>query len=290
MNLLKKLMCSAAFALGATGTAIASPILTNWVFNPTGGGFSSGQTVGEYLDINGNAFIQLTPTGGTSFAFKETAVFNIVQADSNGRLFPVNFPGGNITATFEAMGSGNYGGAFTFSDGTIRMYQNPVNNQYAGTSGYYGANLGNLIAEFDVLAGGGGRVDSSGAPLNNGQVSLFAKAAPGMLDAGYFFNSAGQDLSSRSILGFAFTNANTLAHPSTTLVSELACQYAGFTAGGCTAGTYSNRPNEYFFIGANGQFKLGQVNEVPEPGSLALFGIALLAAGAGARKRQQLRK
>lgn len=290
MNLLKKLMCSAAFALGTTGTAIASPIITDWVFNPNGGGFAGGQVVGEYLDVNGNAFLQLTPTGGTSFTFKETAVFNITQADSNGRLFPINFPGGNITATFEATGSGNYGGSFSFADGIIRMYQNSADNQYAGTNGFYGANLGTMIAEFDVLAGGGGKVDATGAPTSNGQVSVFAKTGPGMLTPGYFFNGEGLDLSTQSILGFAFTNANSLANPGTTLVSELACQYAGFTGAGCDGSRYRNRPNEYFFIGANGQFKLGEVNEVPEPGSLALFGIALLAAGATARKRQLLRK
>ncbi|MGJ9420894.1 hypothetical protein ACHAC9_24685, partial [Massilia sp. CMS3.1] len=74
--------------------------MNNWVFNPIGGGFASGQTIKESLDVNGNAFIQITPTGGTSFSFTEHAVFNIVQADANGKLFPVNYPGGNITATF----------------------------------------------------------------------------------------------------------------------------------------------------------------------------------------------
>lgn len=286
MNSLNKLICAAAFALGTTGAAIASPVMNDWVFNPNGGGFTTGQVIDEYLDFNGNAFIQLTPSGGNSFSFREHAVFNIVQADSNGRLFPMNFPGGNVTATFEARGNGEFGGGFTFSGGTIRMYRNPDNNEYAGTDGFYGANLGQVIAEFDVL-GGGGRVDESGIPTKNGQVSVFAKAAPGMISAGYFFNSAGQDLSRQSILSFAFTNANTLGTPATNLVSEVACQYAGFTGSGCTGGTYRNRPGEYFFIGSNGQFKLA---EVPEPGSLALFGIALLAAGATARKRKVLQK
>ena len=286
MNSLKKLICAAAMALGATGAAIASPVMNNWVFNPTGGGFENGQTVREYLDINGNAFIELTPTGGTSFSFREHGVFNIVQADSSGQLFPMNFAGGNITATFEALGTGTFGGRFTFSSGTIRMYHNSANNQYASTDGYYGANLGQVIAEFNVLSGGG-IVDDSGIPTSNGQVSVFAKAAPGMLESGYFFNSAGLDLSSRSILSFAFTNANALKAPTTTLVSEVACQYAGFTGNGCTGGTYQNRPGEYFFIGSNGQFKLA---EVPEPASIALFGIALLAAGATARKRKTIQK
>jgi hypothetical protein len=286
MNFVNKLVCAAAVALGTTGAAIASPVMNNWVFSPNGGGFSNGQLISEYLDVNGNAFIQLTSTGGSSFSFRETGVFNIVQADSNGKLFPLNFPGGNITATFEAMGSGSFGGAFTFTGGTVRMYQNPVNGQYATTNGFYGANLGQVIAEFNVV-GGGGLVDESGNPTSNGQVTAFAEAAPGMLEAGYFFNSAGKDLSTESILAFAFTNANTLASPGSRLVNEVACQYAGFTGAGCNGTTFRNRAREYFFIGANGQFKLA---EVPEPGSLALFGIALLAAGTAARKRKAVRK
>jgi len=286
MKFVKQLICAAAVALGSTGAAIASPVLNNWVFNPVGGGFAGGQVINEYLDINGNAFIQLNRTGTNSFSFKETAVFNITQADSNGKLFPLNFRGGNVTATFEAVGSGNFGGAFSFSGGTIRMYQNPTNGQYGGTNGFYGANLGEMIAEFNVLAGGGGLVDANGSPLRNGQVSVFAEAAPGKLDAGYFFNSDGRDLSNSSVLAFAFTNANTVGSPTRRLVSEVACQFAGFTGPGCTTGTYRNRPGEYFFLGTNGQFKLAEVTEVPEPGSIALFGVALLAAGAVSRKRK----
>ncbi|MFC5477647.1 flocculation-associated PEP-CTERM protein PepA [Massilia suwonensis] len=278
---MKKLACAAAVAMSLAGGANAATVLNDWVFNPTGGGFATGQKINEYLDVNGNAFIQINPTGGTSFSFSEHAVFNIVQADSKGALFPVNYPGGNITATFEATGTGNFSGAFSFSGGTIRMYQNSTNNQYATTEGIYGANLGNQIAEFTVMAGGGGLVDASGSPTNNGQVTVFAKAEAGSLDSGYFFRENGQDLSTESIMAFAFTNANTVANPDGTLVSEVACEYAGFTGPGCNGGTYANTPG-YFFVSNNGQFKLA---EVPEPGSLALFGIAMLGAGVVSRKR-----
>jgi hypothetical protein len=281
MKFLNKLALAAAVAMSIAGSASASTLMNNWVFNPTGGGFASGQQVNEYLDFNGNAFIQISPTGGTSFSFREHAVFNVVQADSNGRLFPVNYPGGNITATFEATGTGNFSGAFSFSSGTIRMYQNPRNGQYGGTSGFYGANLGNEIAVFNVM-GGGGLVDASGSPTNNGQVSVFTKAAAGGVDAGYFFRKNGDDLSKEALFAFAFTNANTVSRPATRLVSEVACQFSGFTGNGCNGRSYANTPSN-FFVSNNGQFKLA---EVPEPGSLALFGIAMLGAGVVSRKRR----
>jgi hypothetical protein len=281
MKFLKKLACAAAVAMTVAGAANASTVMNDWVFNPTGTGFANGQVVNESLDVNGNAFIQITPTGASSFSFAEHAVFNIVQADSNGQLFPVNFAGGNITATFEATGTGNFSGAFTFGGGTIRLFQNPTNGQYGSTEGFYGANLGNEIATFSVLAGGGGLVDASGSPVNNGQVTVLAHAPVGGLDAGYFFRENGADLSQESVLAFAFTNANTVGAPTTRLVDEVACQFSGFTGNGCNGTGFSNTPGN-FFVSNNGQLKLA---EVPEPGSLALFGIAMLGAGVISRKR-----
>ena len=278
MKYFTKLAVAAAATLAMAG-ASASTVMNNWVFNPTGAGFAKGQVINEYLDVSGNAFIQLTPTSATTFNFVEHASFNIVQADSNSQLFPLNFPGGNISATFEAYGSGNFSGAFSFVGGTIRMYQNPV-NQYSSTAGMYGANLGTMIAEFAVMPGGGGLVDGSGSPTNNGQISVSAKATtPGGLTPGYFFRGTGEDLANEDVLSFAFTNANTVGKPTANQVSEIVCQYAGF----CPA-TYSNVPGSHFFVSNNGQFKLA---EVPEPGSLALFGLAILGAGIVSRQRKQ---
>ena len=286
MTFLKKLSCAAALALSFANAnaAVNSAVMNNWVFNPTGGGFSTGQKINEYLDVNGNAFIQLTPTSGTSFSFVEHAVFNIAQADGNFKLFPVSYPGGNITAVFQAAGTGTFDGAFVFTGGSISIYQNPVGGQYATTKGTYGANLGTEIAKFNVLAGGGGMVDASGRPTSNGEVSVLASADVGALKEGYFFNSKGKDLATESILSFAFTNANNIAKPTKTLVNELVCEFSGFTGNGCKKNTtYANKPGEYFLFSNNGQFKLA--TEVPEPGSLALFGIAMLGAGVVARKR-----
>jgi len=283
MKSLKHLGCAAVLALSAAGTAQASILMNNWVFNPAGTGFAAGQRIGEYLDVNGNGFIELTPAGGTSFTFREHAVFNLVQADSSGKLFPLNYPTGNITATLDAVGSGGFGGAFSFTSGTIRMYQNPKPGQYGTAAGHYGADLGTQIAQFTVLAGGGGKVNANGSPLNNGQVTVEAEAAAGMLRAGYFFNQQGVDLSSEPLFAFAFTNANTVSAPSALKVKEIACEFSGFTGNGCKPRTtYKNADFKHFFIGAGGQFKLA---EVPEPGSVALFGIAL--AGIGALRRRK---
>ncbi|MGJ9420861.1 PEP-CTERM sorting domain-containing protein, partial [Massilia sp. CMS3.1] len=156
-----------------------------------------------------------------------------------------------------------------------------TNNQYASTEGFYGANLGNEIATFTVMAGGGGLVDASGSPTTNGQVTVFAKADAGTLDAGYFFRENGDDLSLESVMAFAFTNANTVGAPDDLQVSEIACEFAGYKGAGCNGTDYANGPGN-IFLGNNGQFKLA---EVPEPGSLALFGIAMLGAGFVSRKR-----
>jgi len=286
MKFLKKLALGTALAV-SMGTTQAQTVLNDWVFNPIGGGFDSGQEINEYLDVNGNAFITLTPEGENSFTFREYAVFNISQADSNGSLFPITYPGGNITAIFEGFGSGDFSGAFTFAGGTIRMFQNPTNGQYGTANGIYGADLGTQIAAFNVLAGGGGMVDANGTPITNGEVSVFAQASAGALAPGYFFNMDGDDLSQEAILAFAFTNANAIGEPEDILVDEVACQFASFGGPGCVGTTpYANAPGQYFFIGAAGQFKLDQVgSDVPEPGSLALFGIAMLGAGLAARKR-----
>jgi hypothetical protein len=200
MKFLNKLACAAAVAMTFTGAASAAQVLTDWRFNPNGGGF---RCCSKRRRIPGRQRPVVHPAdanGRRSFNFVEHAVFNIVQADSNGQLFPLNYTGGNISALFEGFGQGTRGtgstaGSFAFTGGSIRIFQNPTNGQYGTRAGIYGANLGNEIATFKVMAGGGGDVDASGSPIANGQVSVFARADAGDLDPGYFFRGDGSDLS-----------------------------------------------------------------------------------------------
>lgn len=280
MKLLKKLASAAALTLAFAASANASTVINDWRLNPNGTGYAAGSVINESLDVAGNSFVALTPTGGTTFSFNEYATFAINGKDNGISLGSYT---NNLTAVFQASGTGNFSGAFTFTGGTIKIYSSST-NYYGSTTGIYGSDQGTLIATFTVLAGGGGLVDGSGNPVGNGQTTVLASAlAPTGLAQGYFFNSAGLDLSTNDLLSFAFTNANGTGSPSSTAVQEIACQFGGYTGPGCTPGTtFANVPGQYIFGANGGQFKLA---EAPEPGSLALFGIAILGAGVVSRKR-----
>ncbi len=283
MKFFTKLACAAAVAMTLVGPASAgTQVLKNWQFSPNGTGLGNSEVVNEYLDLTGNGFIELTATSSNTFNFEEHGVFNLPTADNSGQQFRDNYAGGNISIVFEANGSGTFNGEFTFASGTIKMYQNPINGQYGTGVGIYGADQGNLIASFNVY-GGGGKVDGTGAPLGNGDVSVFAKAS--FLADNYFYAADGSALSSADTLAFAFTGANGVENPRAVLVQEVACQFAAYTGPGCGAGTYSNVAGNHFFVSNSGSFKLA--TEVPEPGSLALFGLAILGAGVVSRKRKQ---
>ena len=280
MNFFKKLFCAASVVVAMASGASAATVMNDWVFNPAGTGFAAGKNINEYLDITGNAFINLSPTSATTFNFTEHAVFRSPYGDNGTTGF---FTNPFVSATFVGSGSGTFNGSFTFNaGGLIKIYSNPI-DQFGSAAGVYGADQGTLIATFVTEAGGGGQVDGTGDPTGNGEITVLAKATTGMILPGYFFNGAGDDLAFADLMSFAFSNANTMQQVPSTLVNEVACQFAGFAGPGCNGNPYTNVPGDHFFVSNNGQFKIAA--EVPEPGSLALFGLALLAAGVVSRKR-----
>ena len=285
MTSFKKLLCAAGVALSMISSAQAGALLTNWQFNPNATGTTGALTVANNLDVTGTAFIDLTATSASTFNFTESSVFRVLSSDGL-NSFSDSFGNTRVTATFTATGHGSFNGGFVFDTGVITMYAyNSPTSQFGTANGNYGADLGNVLATFSVLSGqGGGNVDGTGNPVGNGQITVFAKATtPGGLTPGVFFRANGDDLANEDVLSFAFTNANAIDTPSAIQVSEIACGMSGFTGAGCGSGTYANTPGDHFFVSNNGQFKLA---EVPEPGSLALFGIALLGAGFVSRKRK----
>lgn len=277
MTFLKKLSAAlAAVVLGASA-AHASTLLNDWVFAPEGQGFDSGQQVVHYLDTNGNLFLQTQRMTDDRLALRERGVFNMLSADSNGWLFPMDYPGGNITGIFDLHAIGKLGGAYTYTGGSLRLYQNPVGGQYGTEAGIHGANLGRLIAELDVRGGVGGLLNEDGSLVNND--NSFMLIAQGRLADGYFFRGDRADLAHAPNVRVSLSGAKTYGFPDELLLDELACQYAGFTGPGCNGQDF--QPSvEYALVGLNGQLKLA---EVPEPGSAALFGLALFGAAAARR-------
>lgn len=276
MNL-KKTILAASVVCGLTISSAANAVLTNWYLDQDGAAAGTATKITSFLDITGGALISLTPTGGTSFDFTEWG-----GVTSKSHDFGLDYSADQtmqLASLFTASGNGTFGGAASFLSGTLELYSLAL-GQWGTTNGTFGV-TGSPIATFAITAGGL-QVNPDGTPIANGQVQIVAKAIS--MDAGYFFQDALKTIDLSSIVnspdgllfGFATTNANFI--PTDQLNSDFASEMRDYSGLG---GSVINDPTlGQFYVSNNGQYRL----QVPEPGSLALVGIALL--GLVSRRRQ----
>jgi hypothetical protein len=234
----------------------------------------NGQTVTDIgaLGFNGESFVKNTfaPTAPNvpknNFTFTDNGVFNITT--NNGGADLLDF--GQLTANYlNGTGTGSLsGGSITFNaGGTLDLFYNPV-KAYGNTakggdaSNRFGAATGIKIASFTQLAGGGGAINPDGTPSSNGMLTLLFKATY-LMDNVWFANN-GTELQEGATFGFVTSNASQDVNTINPIMKQI---LSG------SSSTVNNAPNQ-FFVQNGGQLKL-ETTDVPEPASLAIFGLGL---------------
>jgi hypothetical protein len=274
MKTFKKALVTLATVSALAGAGSANAFLQNWFLDPDAAAAgSAGFTVGEYLDLTGTAYVHNTFSSLTNFTFQEAGTFRSNTADGGSGSFGTDFFGTPLSATFTGTGSGTValaGGTLGFSTGTLKLFD--VSNNAVGT--------------FDLQVGNAALQPNSVLP--NGIISIMFKATS--LTAGYFFKDATKTVDLATVVGdpegllfgFATTNASLITTPSviSTVAANVAPLYFG-EFGSLPTINPATYGRDDLVISNNGQYRL----EVPEPGSLALAGLAIFGLGAIRRRR-----
>lgn len=261
MKTLKNCVMALASVAAIAASGSASATLTNWFLDTDGAGGNAAIQVTDYIDLNGKSYINNSFTSLTTFNFNEAGFFNSLAADSSTVLSPI------LTSTFVGTGTGNTSTAsVAFSTGTLNIFSGATQ-----------------IGTFDLLAGSGNLLANSTLP--NGTFSIIFRATS--LAAGYFFDAAMHDLSldvaNGLTFGFATTNALPLATDQVNAADKTRLTNIYNNAFNPDVVTVQNNSTTELLISNNGQFRLA----VPEPESLALFGLGLCLTGLSALRRRK---
>ena len=257
--------------------AFADIQLNNWQL----GGAAPSVTGINELDFTGESYITTQATSSTTFNFTDTGVAFISGVNAG----PVPYSG-QIGFTFSAVGSGTYGGSFTFSSGTTSFYYG-VGSNYP-TSLASGTFLGsfNVSNTGDPGTSGGAGLSPNAVPTNNTHVTVTHNPTNGINGTGAsplntWLNSLGVALDPTTTIGYITTNASldnsynattSNGTPNTLSASQLAME----SALGAPANTFNDPLGSHFFVTNGGQFKL---STIPVPGSLLLMGLGLTVLG-----------
>ena len=256
------------------GTALSTNFLNHWYINLDGDDATAPVHIMEYLDIMGPAYVVNDVEAGT---FEEWGAF-VSRAYDGGTAFSGDYAGYELTGLFSAQGTFELDGSVDFTSGWLEIYVNDT-QQFAtsGTGGIYGADVGTLIGEFDMVWGEG-FIDALGIP--NGLFTTQFEAT--WLAEGYWFDQNMFDLSQLDpiswFLGYGTTNASWVANPSQLVIDDIVTLFAG------QFDTYTNTPPFDLVISSNGQFR---AEVIPEPTTWLLFGTGLLGLAALGRRKMQ---
>ncbi len=297
----------------SAGTASAQMSLNDWILDLSnfGGGFVGQQTTGEptnpaigvdqatftaptriqTVDVDGSGTLSVGDTQTavgvgaiTSFVNSNNQVFQNATNGVTNTFLGVDF---EVTFTFtlnevitSVLGDDV---DFAHTGGTLTLYvdDTPDFNGNAGT----GADNGVAIATFAVIPGaGGGNIDLSDL---DGNVNAVFEATS--ITAGWLFDGSGTDLSTLldangDPLLIAFSDSNfDICTP-----GGNECEPNQFIEGGAFDALGTPYPTDFdqfdFFAEEDGSIDLALL---PEPGTMAIFGLGLLGLGLAVRRRQR---
>jgi hypothetical protein len=265
MNKFTKLAIAVAIASSTTTSAYAASFSPFKIDVDQTSFAGADVSVTEIMDFIGLSYVINTFSNANDFTFKNNGVYKISGTDD--QAGQNEFNGKEITAKFtNGTGVGKLTSGISFLTGQIEFFADSAKD-YGTANGIYGADNGTSLGSFDLISGTGNIDPVSAVP--NGAITLIFQAKN--LPINTWFDMYGNDLSfNPEVFSFVTNNASRLATSTNLIAQEVVCQLNSYN---CPTGRPFDSLPTNFLLSNNGQHRLS----VPEPGSLALIGMGLLA-------------